>query len=422
VDPDESHSRTALTPRQLARLADFRRLLLGQSISDFGDGMANLSLFILIHQITGSPLSLAAMALSLSLPHILIGPLAGVWVDRCNRKHIMIVADLCRSVLVLGFVYVQTFQALSWLYAIAFLQACVGTFFQPARAALLAQVIPREGLLAANSLSQIARVTSTALGAAAAGALIGYLHVYWPSFVVDAITFALSAAAVYRVTHVPPDSAGRVAASVGSDLRAGLYAIASNRELIAIALLVTITVLGIGGLSVISVPFLLEELRLPAQWLGSLQFAQPAGMILGGTTIALLARRYSPVRITTVSALLLGGATASLSFIATIWQNLALLFVIGWAAAPFYASVTTQIQTAVPAGVLGRVSATISALMNAAGIAAIAGTGFIAEMLGVRQVYLIAGLLVISAAAASRLMLGRPSLTAHAIVDRAEPR
>src|SRR6476660_5322653 len=135
--------------RDLMKNRNFRFLWLGQVISDFGDSLTNLALLFLINKLTGSTAALATMLIVLTVPQITFGLVAGVYVDRLDRKRIMIVSDLLRGLLVLGFVPVAS-PNLGWLlYVVAFVQASIGTRFTPARSALLPNIVPAAGLMAA---------------------------------------------------------------------------------------------------------------------------------------------------------------------------------------------------------------------------------------------------------------------------------
>ena len=89
-----------------------------------------------------------------------IGLFAGAYVDRADRRRIMLASDLLRRAAVLGFVFVGSASALWLLFILAFVQSSVGTFFAPARGAVIPKVVPPEGLLAANSVAQATRVVS----------------------------------------------------------------------------------------------------------------------------------------------------------------------------------------------------------------------------------------------------------------------
>jgi MFS family permease len=125
--------------KDVLKIRDFRLLWLGQVISNFGDSLTALAVLLLINKITdGSTSAVALGAIVQALPQVTIGLLAGVYVDRLDRKRIMIISDLLRGVMVLGFIPVASPDTLWLLYLIAFVQASVGAFFTPARTAFMA--------------------------------------------------------------------------------------------------------------------------------------------------------------------------------------------------------------------------------------------------------------------------------------------
>ena len=142
------------TTGQLLRNRNFLLLWLGQVISAFGDAVTNLTLLILVNTLTGSTAAIATLIMLIAIPQVTIGLLGGVFADRWERKRIILASDLVRGVLVLGFLAVDAAQRLWLLYALAFVQAAVGTLDNPARSAILSQVVPKPGLMAANSLAR----------------------------------------------------------------------------------------------------------------------------------------------------------------------------------------------------------------------------------------------------------------------------
>ena len=134
--------------RDVLRIRDYRRLLGGQAISDIGDGITLLLVLLVINDITGSPLALALMAIAEAIPAFTIGLIAGVYVDRWNRRTVMLAADLLRAVVVIGFAFAAAAELIPVLYVLGFVQASVSTFFRPARGALLPRLVPANGLAA----------------------------------------------------------------------------------------------------------------------------------------------------------------------------------------------------------------------------------------------------------------------------------
>ena len=151
--------------RELLRIEDFRRMWFGQIVSDFGDGMTLLGLLILTQRLTGSTVALAGVAIAATLPMIIFGIPAGALVDRMDRRHAMIIADLGRAAAVAGFMIVRSPDLMWLLYGLAFVQASIGTLFTPAKSALIPLVVPEDKLLAATDAGSRMIAGNDGLGA-----------------------------------------------------------------------------------------------------------------------------------------------------------------------------------------------------------------------------------------------------------------
>ncbi|MBL8045749.1 MAG: MFS transporter, partial [Anaerolineales bacterium] len=279
---------------------NFRNLWLGQTISQIGDGLTNLALLIVINELTGSTVAVATMTLAIALPQLLFGLVAGVFVDRWDRKRIMVVSDVLRGVLVLGLIFVRRPEDVWLFYVLGFLQAAIGTFFDPAKSALIPDLVGRESLLAANGLSQTTRVLTGVVGSALAGVLVGSTGQGWPAFTLDAATFIISAFFILRIVapaHQPRvEAAGSGAGQVWAELSEGLRFIFSQRTLTGVTLTFAVTMLGLGAVNVLFVPFLINILKVPTMALGVVEAAQVVGMIVGSGLVATLATRLKPTQ------------------------------------------------------------------------------------------------------------------------------
>src|ERR1041384_6024182 len=143
---------TQLTIREVLKLKPVRRLWAAQVVSVFGDFLAIFAVLSYVSfNLHASAAQVTLISVSFMVPFALIGPVAGVFVDRWNVKRTMIASDLIRAALVLALVFATT---LGEIYAILFLLSAVSTFFVPAQTVTLRTIVPREGLLAANALVQ----------------------------------------------------------------------------------------------------------------------------------------------------------------------------------------------------------------------------------------------------------------------------
>jgi len=381
----------------LLKIRDFRLLWIGQVISNFGDSMTNLALLLLVNELTGSTGALATMAVVLALPTLTIGLVAGVYVDRMDRKMVMVVSDIIRAALVLGFVLVDSAEHVWILYVIGFAQASIGTFFNPARSALIPNIVPREALLAANSITQTSRIIIGILGAAAAGAVVGSFDVYWPVFAADAATFFIAALLVSAIAFRsrPGESKGPVSlGKIYGELASGLRTTFGHRILAGTIVALAITMLGIGAVNILLLPLVVNDLQVPEVWLAGLNLAQTSGMILSGALVAALAKRFKPTGIIITSFFGIGAGIAFFSGVTLVWQLVGALFIVGLFITPLQASAQTIIQTAVPDEVRGRTGAANNAFISSANLVSMAAAGVLADALGVRIVFLISGAVV----------------------------
>ena len=396
-----------ITPRNLFQNRDFRLLWLGQSISNFGDSMTNLALLLLANYLTGSTAALATMAIVLALPTLTFGLIAGVYVDRWDRKRLMIVSDLIRGVLVLGFALVNAPEKIWLLYVIGFVQASIGTLFNPARSALIPNIVAKEGLLAANSLTQMTQIIFGLLGTAAAGALVGLMDIYWPVFVIDALTFFAAFLLVSAIAfrgQPAPRGAGAFPRAIFGELGGGLRITFGNRILAGTILAAAVTMLGLGAVNVLLVPLIVNDLQIPETWFAGVEFAQTSAMILSGALVAVLAAKFKPTHILTVAFVGVGLCVGVMSGITAAWQLILVLFIVGWFITPLQASAQTIAQTAVPDEVRGRTGAANNALITTANLISMAAAGVLADAVGVRTVFIISGIVVASAGLVAGLM------------------
>ena len=391
-------STPALGARDVLRIPDFRKLWIAQGISDVGDGLTLLTVMLLVNQLTGSTLALAAVSIALAIPPLTIGLIAGTYADRVDRRRLMVVSDLLRAVVVLGFIVVGSADLVPLLIVLAFIQASIGTFFNPARGALVPRIVPAEGLLAANSISQATRVIAGVVGSAMAGLIVGVAGVTWPAFVIDAVTFLVSAAVVLRVAAEAgrPSQAEAVAqAGTRSALAEGLRIVAGSRLLYTTLLALAISMLGLGAINLLFLPLIVDVLGVSPVWLGAVDIAQSASMILAAGVVAVLAARFRPTTIITLGIIAAGILIGLTGAVTEIWQVLVLLFAIGWFITPLQAAIVTIMQTGVPDAARGRVMSTLQAAMSGASVASMALAGAFGDIIGIREVFYAGAIIVV---------------------------
>ena len=403
----------ALSARAVLRLPSYRRLWLGQLVSEAGDGLTNLALLLLVNSITGSTAAIAAMAICLAIPPLTIGLFAGAYVDRADRRRIMLASDLLRAIVVLGFVLVGSADRLWLLFLFAFVKSSIGTFFAPARGAVIPKVVPSEGLLAANSVAQATRVIAGIVGAGLAGLIIGLAGVFWPAFVLDGLSFLASfvlilglPAVVGQITPSPAQTAASTSAGatvapaptptpgIFASLTLGLSRVAQSRLLSTTIASLAVVMLGLGAVNVLFVPLMTRVLVVSPAWFGPLDMAQSASMILAAGMIGAIAARIRPTTIITIGLVGVAVLIALTGAVTAIWQVLLLMFLVGWFVSPLQASVVTLLQTNVVDAERGRIMSVLNAAMSAATVLSMAFAGIAGDVVGVRNVFFLAGAIV----------------------------
>ena len=218
--------------------ADFRNLWYGHVVSLFGDWFNLIASASLVASLTGSGLAVGGLFVVRMLAPFLVSPIAGVAADRYDKRKLLIATDLVRFVVVLGFLLVREPSHVPFLYALTFVQLAMHGIFFPTRNAMLPEIVSPSELGAANALTSATWSVMLALGAAAGGLVAGSMGVY-PAFIVDSLTFLLSAFFIARVRPTRPavpESAHPSAGKAIEDYVAGLRYLASQADVLAIVL------------------------------------------------------------------------------------------------------------------------------------------------------------------------------------------
>lgn len=180
---------------------NFRLLFIGQAISQLGDWFNSVAVFALLLDLTGSATAVAWMMIVQFLPMAIIGPLAGVVVDRVDRRRLMIAADLVRGVLILGLLLIRE-PAQVWIaYIVIALSVSATAFFEPARTSTIPNVTSAEELMPANALSSAMWSAMLAIGASVGGLVTVLSGRDW-AFIINAASFFVSALFISR-TKIP---------------------------------------------------------------------------------------------------------------------------------------------------------------------------------------------------------------------------
>ena len=193
--------------RLLSENRNFRRLWSAQVVSELGDWFYTLAIYNLLLQLTGRAGSVALALVLQVLPQTLIGPTAGFINDRLRRKHVMITADLGRVLIVLCMLLVRSREKVWLVYPLLVAETLLAAFFEPARSSVIPNLVAKEDVVLANTLSSATWSVNLMLGATAGGvvaALLGRDAV----FVLNALSFVISAAFILGMRFAEPHAEG----------------------------------------------------------------------------------------------------------------------------------------------------------------------------------------------------------------------
>lgn len=401
--------------KHLFRNHNFVALWLGQLISFLGDYFNWLAIPIVINRLTGSAMMVGFSMMSNALPALILGPVAGVFVDRLDRKHVMIASDALRGLLVLLLLTIHDSSQVWVFYVVGFLNSCTSQFFFPARGAVLPLIVEdREDLLAANGLMQIIQMVGLLAGPALAGFAIG-LWGEKVAFIANSLGYFSSMAAVLtmRVPRTTPGTqVGLSVRLVLSDLREGLVYLFTSRIMIGVMVCLGVAMLGVGAINVIWVPYLQRTFGIGAQGLGIVDSAQGAGMLLGGLLLGALVSRVRKTTLSSGGLLVIGVAFALMGYSPAFLMIIVESFIVGLALVPVQSALMTIQQLTVPDLKRGRVGSSMGAATTAASLLSMAFASFFGEMIGLRNVFLVIGVFICLSGVLGFWLLKEPPVAA----------
>lgn len=370
---------------QLLRTRDFRSVFAALLISNAGDWLALVAVFSLIaFDWKGNPTAMSGAVIAAATPFVLLGPLAGVYVDRWSVRTTMIAADLVRAGLVVTLALSP--QGLWHVYLVLFTLSAASCFFAPAQTAAIPKIVRQEDLLGANALLVQCTQWTKILGPLVAGVVVASVGERL-CFALDAVSFVVSAILLSRITAMP-----RVATPTGSgfrsELREGWRVLAKSARLRLVALALVLTVATVGAFDALVAVFVRDHLGAGQAVLGGLMSAAGIGTVVGALLLGRYLDKAEPLRLVALGMFTLGAGIACLALSRAWPEALAAAFVLGVAASAVTVPVQTVMQQDSPQGVLGRVSSTVSALVTVAQLGAVAIAGHLAGLWGIRRLYI----------------------------------
>ncbi len=362
----------------LLRQRNFALLWLGGLISQTGDWLIQIGLPVYVYLLTGSVLATSLMLIVAFVPNIVLGSVAGVFVDRWDRRWTMLIANLLLAVGLLPILLVHDRGSLWILYPALFFEAGVDQFVQPAQNALLPQLVSAEELVTANSLNSVSASVSRLAGAALGGILLAVLGLS-STILLDFISFLFVVAMLWLIkaptneqkAQIEPEPAGTLSLQsassfplnawkrLSSEWLEGMQLIFRQPPLIILFCIWMVTSLGEGIFGVLLVVFVKQVLNSGAVVYGSLLSVQAIGGLVGGLLIAQFGKRLAPVRLIGIGFGLFGLIDLLIIdlplFIQSVWLVGLLFILVGIPGVGSMVGVQTLFQSIVEDRLRGRI-------------------------------------------------------------------
>jgi MFS family permease len=338
---------------------DFSKFWVGQTISNLGSSFSLLALPLIVFQLTGSAVNLAITTAAFFLPYLLFGLVIGAWVDRVDRKRMMIAVDFGRAAVIASIPALSAVDALSvwWIYAVTFLTSTLTIAFDSGEFAAIPSLVDRDDLVTANGRIQASYQAAQFVGPILAGGLLGAGLPIEHVLLLDAGSFLVSAAAlgIVRGSFNAPNDPEREPTSLRRDVVEGLRYVLSHPVLRNISLMMAL--FNFVGSTTIAQLVLFAKERLDASdsEVGFLFSAGSAGIVVLGLLAGRIRRRLS-FSVAALGALMLYGIlTFVFAWTDVYWLALPLWGLISGLGLFFNINTISLRQEIVPSHMLGRV-------------------------------------------------------------------
>jgi len=380
---------------RLALDARFAAYWLAQTISLFGDRLHQVALGVLVYGVTNSPLATGLVFLAATLPNIVLGPIAGTFVDRWEHKRVMIASDLIRAVLVLAIPFAASIDVIL-VYPLVFGITAVSLFFRPAKVALLPRIVHSDDVMAASSATWTADTLADIIGFPLAGLFVAFLGGQAIdlalAFFADSATYVLSAVLLATVSVAPivreavPQAVGALR-SFAHEFAEGWRFLRTRAELIQNTIISTVAQMSVGVTLALTVVYARDSLDgrfipYPESY-AAIETAIGVGSLVGGLAVGIIGSRVRKGWLVVLGFMVMGTSTVVLGLTDNVLIALAAAAVNGIANLVYIIPTQTIFIEITPIDLMGRVVAFRSSLVFGAMTFAMGVAGAMAESIPV---------------------------------------
>ncbi len=372
----------------------------GQAVSNLGDLIfdTTLTLWIVTDIAKGlswAPLVMGGAVLCISIPTLLIGPLAGVFVDRWDKKRTMIWMDIIRAacialllLIVLPLPFLPSGRMppviqIGAIYLSMVLTTICALFFAPARTSIIQRVVDEKEFEQASGLGLLTQNLSRIIGPSLAAPALFIFGIQW-ALLINSASFFISAAAVRQVhmsTHGEAAKKDQPEASFWHEFQEGLLFFTKSRLLVVVLIALSVLMIGNAAEETLGVFFMLDNLHVPAYLYGIIGTVGGVGGILGALLATFAVKRIGSIRSFSVGVAGFGLVLFVFSRMTLFVPALVLIFLAGFPIAAANVALSPLLLRSIPRDLFGRVNAVFSTCLSLASILAVSLISVLASLL-----------------------------------------
>jgi MFS family permease len=374
--------------------ANFTRLFYGSAISFVGDYVfdTTLILWISTRLLPGkdyAPAAVSGVLVAVAAAIIVVGPVAGVFVDRWDKRRTMMVSDLVRALLVAALGVVATLPegtipagaSLALIYAVVFVSTAVSQFFVPARFTILGDIVSGDSERArAAGLLQSIGYTAAVVGPPLAAPLLFQTGPYWALYI-NAASFVVSFLLVRTIKVAPATVPAEAAPRPGffGEFRSGLAFATGKAPVRALMIAVTTVTLGVGALNALMVFFVTDNLHSKPDLFGTMGMGEGIGAIAGTLVAGWICARLGDVRVFCYGLAVSGIGILAFARLDNLAQAIVVLAVLGIPMGAVNVALSPILLRAVPRELLGRIAGILTPVQYVASMVAALVAGWLAS-------------------------------------------
>lgn len=387
---------------QVLRIPSFFFLVVSEFFSQFAMNLFNFILLIVAFQLSGSNLAVAGVVLAFTIPSIFFGIIAGVYVDKWNKKNVLVYTNVLRAFAIFPLIFVS--QQLFLVYLVVFLVALITQFFIPAETPIIPHLVPKKLLLSANSIFSLGIYGSIIIAYAMSGPFL-LLFDQTKVFMLIIFLFAISALFAFLIKIKYKEHFKRQKINISKEIREAFHVMSSNRHIYHSLFLLTLIQTLILIIAVIGPGYATSVLNIEVEKF-PLLFVTPAviGMAIGAFIIGNFLHDKSKTKLAKIGLLIIGVNVVLFPNLPSIVDfnpvdiMVPLAVLIGFAFALVFISANTLIQEETTDEQRGKIYGSLNSLVGIVSLLPVLGVGVLADWFGVATVLTFIGIGIIAIA------------------------